>query len=211
MQNPSSMTWMKFDIDASYHQPWNHPQGWTYNDIYMCYDMSTWNFNHMDYIWQCRWWCNIHTTRMKLCVDGIISFTYLWNATKWMGKILHGWNWTSWMTITYMDENWQHEMYDNWRRRLDQKKQMKLICHFHPCCEFHAYMSHFHVWVHPCVIKLVDVESSIYFINFIQILPNVIFIFVSHFFFKNVRVSFICHQFIHVEKFCLFHPKFSSK
>jgi hypothetical protein len=104
------------------------------------------------------------------------------------------------MTITY---GWKLTKYDI---EEDSIKQMKLIRHFHPCCEFHAYVSLSLYGFHSCVIKFVHVESSIYFINFIQILPTSSS-YLCPTFFLYVRVSFICHQFIHVENVCLFYPK----
>lgn len=102
-------TWMKFDIDASYHQPWNHPQGWTYN--YVCVMtccqheiLTIWiRFANVDATYKQEW----------SCVDGITSSTYIMECNKMDEKIFymdeiepHEWRQSP------MDENWQRDKYD---------------------------------------------------------------------------------------------------
>ncbi len=110
----------------------------------------------------------------------------------------------TWMKLNLMNDNHLWMKIGNMTSmtlKKDSTKQMKRIRHFHPCCEFHAYvalscMSFIHVWwkfVHvlkvPSIISLIS--SKFYECHFHTCVPL----------FFNVQVSFICHKFIRVENF----------
>jgi hypothetical protein len=111
-----------------------------------------------------------HTTRMKVVCwwDNFFYIYYGMQSNGWE-IFLHGWNWTSWMTITYGWKIGNMKSMTFFWRRLDQTNETNSS--FSSMLWISCICPTFVYEFHSCVIKFVHVESSIYFMNFIQILP----------------------------------------